>query len=289
MAGHDPTRPSIIAAALAATCALALAACGGDDDDDPVASGTRDDTTEATADAGAAADAAGDSDGDGAGPCDGFDETAVAAIVGDVVDTGSTGGEPTFGRGDGTEFSYAVEGCTFDVAVDGEDDPHVYSVSTGTALDAGIDVFAEFQSARDAEDVRPVDGLGDGAFVDATFGDQKVELIVRTGDTVLFVESDPPFGVPVAPDDVLVDVAELVIGETWATSGPGARPGGRQGVAEATKLAMSPSSVAHWVTPNATVSTPVITSAPRSDTGTRTGVSSPSGAGFIHISRATLA
>ena len=214
MAGQDPTRPSIVAAALAATCALALAACGGgDNDDDPVASGTRDDTTETTADTGEAADAAADSGNDGAGPCDGFDETAVAAIVGDVVDTGSTGGEPTFGRSDGTEFSYAVEGGTFDVAVDGEDDPHVYSVSTGTALDAGIDVFDEFQSARDAEDVRPVDGLGDGAFVDATFGDQKVELIVRTGDTVLFVESDPPFGVPVAPDDVLVDLAELAIGE----------------------------------------------------------------------------
>lgn len=200
-----------MAAALAATCALALAACGGGDDDDPVASGTRDDGTETTAGTGEQADAT--NGGDETGPCDGLDETAVAAVLGDVVDTGSTGGEPTFGRPDGTDFSYAVEGCTFDVAVAGEDEPHVFSVSTGSPLDADIDLFEEFQAARDAADIRPVDGLGDDAFVDATFGDQKVELIVRTDDTVLFVESDPPFGVAVASDDVLVDLAELAIGE----------------------------------------------------------------------------
>jgi len=57
----------------------------------------------------------------------------------------------------------------------------------------------------------------------------------------------------------------------------------------ATKLAMSPSSVAHWVMPNTSVKTPVMASAAVSETGTRTGVLSPSGAGFIHISLAMLA
>ena len=87
-----------------------------------------------------------------------------------------------------------------------------------------------------------------------------------------------------------VPIARAELGRSGCRGGRGARPAPcGQGADETTKLAMSPSSVAHWVTPNATVSTPVIVSAAVSDTGTRTGDSSPSGAGFIHISRATLA
>jgi hypothetical protein len=204
---HRP-RSHTIAAALGSALTLALVACGGDDDASTADSSSdvaADDTTTT-----AAAD--GDSTTAGAGgPCDGLDEAAVAEVTGEVVDTGERGGEPVFGRGDGTEFDYAVEGCTFDVAVDGEEDPHVYSVSTGTAPD-GIDLYDEFVSTRDPADVTQVTDLGDEAFVDASFGDQKIELIVRTGDgTALFVTSDPPFGVPVAGQDVLVGLAELAL------------------------------------------------------------------------------
>ena len=41
-------------------------------------------------------------------------------------------------------------------------------------------------------------------------------------------------------------------------------------------------------TPNTTVATPVIASAAMSEPGTLTGVTSPSGTGFIHISRITV-
>ena len=77
----------------------------------------------------------------------------------------------------------------------------------------------------------------------------------------------------------------------WVADAPncGDRPGAQGGDAGGDELAMSPSSVAQAVTPNASVSTAVMASAADSDTGTRMGASSPSGAGFIHISLATLA
>lgn len=211
MAGQGHTRKTALAATLAAACALALGACG-DDGDDPVASGTPDDGATGTT-AVDAGDGGDEGDGDGASPCDALTEDAVAGIVGEVTDSGDYGGTPQFGRPDGTSFDYTSNGCTFDVAVEGDEDPHEYTVSAGTPVDAGIDLFEEFRSSRDAEDIRPVDDLGDDAFVDTTFGDRKVQLIVRTGDTVLFVDSSPPFGVPVADDEVLVALAELALGD----------------------------------------------------------------------------
>lgn len=184
--------------------AVAVVACGGEDDGEPVA--TEPPVTEAsttTVDA-----AAGD---EGGGACDGLDSVAVADIVGEVADTGTVSGEPTFGRPDGTELTYAVEGCSFEVVVAGDDEPHEFSVSIGTAPD-GVDLFEEFRASRQPDDLRPASGVGDEAFLDATSGDQSVQLIVDTGDDVLFVESDPPFGVPVADDDVLIALADLALG-----------------------------------------------------------------------------
>ena len=210
MAGQAQIRPTALVATLAAACALALGACGGDDGD-PEAAAT-DDVTDAT-------DAAPGTDTDGAGfdpsaPCGALTDDAVAAVLGEVTATGGYGGTPEFGRGDGSGFDYVADGCTIDVAVDGDDDPHSYTVSTGTPVDAGIDLFEEFRTERDPEDLRPVEGLGDDAFVDTTFGGRRVALIVRSGDTVLFVDSRPPFGVPVADDEVLVALAELTLGES---------------------------------------------------------------------------
>jgi hypothetical protein len=206
MSGIRRPRSHTIATGLAAALMLVVVACGGDDDEDTSTADTSSDDTTTTAQNGDAGDAAGASR-----PCEALTESAVAGLTGEVVDTGEAGGDPVFGRTDGTEFTYTVDGCTFDVAVEGEEDPHVYSVSTGTASD-GIDLYDEFLTGRDPADVTPVADLGEEAFVDATFGDQEVQLIVRTGDsTALFVSSDPPFGVPVADQDVLVGLAELAL------------------------------------------------------------------------------
>ena len=180
MVGREHTRRTAIAVTLAAACALALGACG-DDGDDTEASGARDD--EPT-------------------------ETTVAGAAGD-----GRGGEPVFLRSDGSEFNYVVDGCTFEVAVPGDDEPHEYAIYTGTPPE-GIDLYEEFEVGRRPEDMEPVDGLGERAFVDHTFGNQKVELIVDLGDgSALFVESQPPFGVPVADTPTLVALAELALGE----------------------------------------------------------------------------
>lgn len=204
MSGNHRPRAHTIAAALGSALTLALVSCGADDDPstaDTSSGAAADDTTTT------AADSDSTTAGAGGGPCAGLDEADVAEVIGEIVDTG----EPVFGRRDGTEFDYAIEGCTFDVAVDGEQDPHVYSVSTGTAPD-GIDLYDEFVSTRDPADVTHVTDVGDEAFVDASFGDQRIELIVRTGDgTALFVTSDPPFGVPVADQDALIGLAGLVL------------------------------------------------------------------------------
>lgn len=216
MSGSHRPRSHTITAGLGAALALALVACGGDDGDDTTSGdGTSDsatDGTSATTSATAADDSDSDSDSENAGgPCDGLDEADVAALTGDVVDSGPLGGEPTFGRSDGSEFEYTSEGCTFDVAVEGDEDPHEYSLSLGTPPE-GIDLFDEFVATRDAADLTPVPDLGDEAYLDATFGSQKIELIVRTGDgAALIVSSAPPFGTPVADQDTLVGLAELVL------------------------------------------------------------------------------
>ncbi len=210
MAGQEQIRPTALIAMLAAACALALGACGGGDDDSETSSA--DEGTDAP-EAAAGADAAG-AGFDPSSPCAALTDDAVGAVLGEVTDIGQYGGTPEFGRGDGTSFDYVADGCIFDIAVDGEDEPHEYTVSTGTPVDAGIDLFDEFRTVRDAEDLRPVDGLGDDAFIDTTFGSRRAALIVRSGDTVLFVDSRPPFGVPVADDDVLVALAELTLGES---------------------------------------------------------------------------
>lgn len=205
-------RSHTIAARLAAGLALALVACGSDDGEDT----TSDDTaTDAAADETTAtetgADENGDEDRTAGGLCEGLDEADVAALTGEVVDSGSLGGDPTFGRRDGSEFGYTSEGCTFDVAVEGDEDPHEYSLSLGTPPE-GIDLFDEFVATRDTADLTPVPDLGEEAYVDATFGSQKIELIVRTGDgTALKVSSAPPFGSPVADQDTLVGLAQLVL------------------------------------------------------------------------------
>lgn len=214
MAGQERIRPTALVATLATACALALGACGGDDGD-PEASTTDEVTDTTAAPAGSEADTDTDAGGfDPSAPCEALTSEAVAALLGQVTDTGEYGGTPEFGRGDGSTFDYVADGCTFDVAVDGDDEPHEYTVSTGTPDDPAIDLFEEFRTVRDPEDLRPVDGIGDDAFVDTTFGSQRAALIVRSGDTVLMVDSRPPFGVPVADDDLLVALAELALGES---------------------------------------------------------------------------
>lgn len=210
MSGIDHRSHTITA--VLASALLALVACGGDDDD-TAADVSADGTTTTAGDSGRGESAgAGSGDSDNAGGlCEGLDEADVAALTGEVVDSGSLGGEPTFGRSDGSEFEYTSEGCTFDVAVEGDEDPHEYSLSLGSPPE-GIDLFDEFVATRDTADLTPVPGLGDEAYVDATFGSQKIELIVRTGDgTALIVSSAPPFGAPVADQDTLVGLAELVL------------------------------------------------------------------------------
>lgn len=205
-------RSHTIAAGLAPVLALALVACGSDDGDDTATDTAADETTATetdTTETGAGEN--GDESETAGGLCDGLDDADVAALTGEVVDTGPLGGEPTFGRTDGSEFEYASEGCTFDVAVEGDEDPHEYSLSLGTPPE-GIDLFDEFVATRDTADLTPVPDLGEEAYVDATFGSQKIELIVRTGDgTALIVSSAPPFGSPVADQDTLVGLAELVL------------------------------------------------------------------------------
>lgn len=218
MVGREHTRRTAIAVTLAAACALALGACG-DDGDDTEASGARDDEPTETTAAGAAGDGAedgtGDGSGDGAvtGPCKNLTEDELTGVIGEVADATGRGGEPVFLRSDGSEFNYVVDGCTFEVAVPGDDEPHEYAIYTGTPPE-GIDLYEEFEVGRRPEDMEPVDGLGERAFVDHTFGNQKVELIVDLGDgSALFVESQPPFGVPVADTPTLVALAELALGE----------------------------------------------------------------------------
>jgi hypothetical protein len=208
MLGTRPHHPAAVAATLAATLALALAGCGGGDGDDAASGSSAGGSTTAPSVTDDGAGAEGDGTADDGGGCGGLAEAAVADIVGEVADTGTVGGEPTFGRSDGTEFTYSTAGCRFEVVVAGDDEPHEFSVSTGTAPQ-GVDLFDEFRATRDAADLRPVTGVGDDAFVDATFGEQSVQLVVRSGDSVLFIESDPPFGVPVAADDVLTALATL--------------------------------------------------------------------------------
>jgi hypothetical protein len=213
MAGREHTRRTVLAVTLAAACALALGACG-DDGDDTEASGARDDEPTETTAAGAAGDGAEDGTGDAAaGLCKNLTEDELTGIIGEVVDATGRGGEPVFLRSDGSEFNYVVDGCTFEVAVPDDDEPHEYAIYTGTPPE-GIDLYEEFEVGRRPEDMEPVDGLGERAFVDHTFGNQKVELIVDLGDgSALFVESQPPFGVPVADTPTLVALAELALGE----------------------------------------------------------------------------
>src|SRR5690606_30012835 len=148
-----------------------------------------------------------------AGLCKNLTEDELTGIIGEVVDATGWGGEPVFLRADGSEFNYVVDGCTFEVAVPDDAEPHEYAIYTGTPPE-GIDLYEEFEVGRRPGDMEPVDGLGARAFVDHTFGNQKVELIVDLGDgSALFVESQPPFGVPVADTPTLVALAELALGE----------------------------------------------------------------------------
>jgi hypothetical protein len=86
----------------------------------------------------------------------------------------------------GNDFDVSATGCSFE----GEGDADVEV----TILEAGHDPATTFdvmqgQSVESIFDDFPhaeVDGLGDGAFFEA--GARQEELVVRTADTILFVE-----------------------------------------------------------------------------------------------------